>query len=125
MADGLDCDRSPRITVGLRPELLTLLDNQGVPPGGSGGNFGEFSSDRVCSHAPASLTTSTRVLSSVMAFLDLRDSLSGESAALSTEDATLQEKELRRSVASIPQQPGCLLRALTIILEGAIVLVQC
>jgi len=75
---------TPRLTVGLRPELLALQVRKGVPPGGSGGNFSEFPSGRVSSHAPASLTTSPRLLSSVLAFLCLRATLCGESQRLST-----------------------------------------
>ena len=76
---------TPRLTVGLRPELLALQVRKGVPPGGSGGNFGEFPSGGVSSHAPASLTTSPRLLSSVLALLYLRATLCGGKPELSTE----------------------------------------
>jgi hypothetical protein len=43
----------------------------GVHQGSSGGNFSGFPSSRGCSQAPASLTTSTRLLSSVIACMQL------------------------------------------------------
>lgn len=58
----------PVLTVGIRPGLLD--QESGVPPGSSGGNFNEFSSSRGSSHAPTSLASSARLLSSVKAFAD-------------------------------------------------------
>jgi len=55
------------LTVGIRPGLLASA--RGVPPGGSGGNLSGLPSSPGRSHARASLASSTRLLSSVIACL--------------------------------------------------------
>src|SRR3989304_2371095 len=102
------------VTVRLRPELLALRAwaawpgcAQGVPPGGSGGNFSGGPSSRGCSQGPAPLAPSARLLPSVTAALLYLRVLSLKGRGLSTPRAfrehrdTCPEPQVRGGAASL------------------------